>query len=84
VVTLTRLDPGECVKGEPRPLHVKDRHDRPAFGTSLTVQVMYGQSGGPANDTTRGIKNIKATYGYPDAYTYQLSDGTDVWVRNIA
>ena len=54
------------------------------FGTSLTVQVMYGQSGGAANDTTRGIKNIKTTYGYPDAYAYQLGDGTDVWVRNIA
>ena len=31
-----------------------------------------------------GIKNIKTTYGYPDAYAYQLGDGTDVWVRNIA
>src|ERR1051326_373251 len=30
----------------------------PYYGTNLTVQAIYGQSGGPANETTRGDKKI--------------------------
>lgn len=55
----------------------------PYYGTSLTVQVIYDQSGGPAKDTTRGEKKIKTTYGYQDAFTHTLGDGTKVWVRTV-
>jgi hypothetical protein len=53
------------------------------YGANLTVQVIYGQSGGAAKDMVRGEKKIKTAYGYQDAGAHTLSDETKVWVRTV-
>jgi hypothetical protein len=53
------------------------------YGANMTMQVIYGQSGGPARDTTRGDQKIKTTYGYQNAGQHTLSDGTKVWVHSV-
>jgi hypothetical protein len=55
----------------------------PYYAGNLTVQVVYGQSGSPAKETTRGPKEIKTTYGYQGAGTYTLGNGTTVWLHTV-
>jgi hypothetical protein len=55
----------------------------PFYGPNLTVQAIYGQSGGSAKPVERGPKKIKTTYGYPAAGQHELSDGTKVWVHTV-
>jgi hypothetical protein len=55
----------------------------PYYGAQLTVRVIYDQSGGAAKDTFRGEKKIKTTYGYGEALTQTLGDGTKVWVHTV-
>jgi hypothetical protein len=53
------------------------------YGANLTVQVIYGQSGASAMDTTRGDKKIKTTYGYQNAGAHTLSNQQQVWVHTV-